>query len=106
MKATGPRGRAHRFRLAVSLLPWRSSRLRLEDQDRCFFFVVGGSRDVITIEFRRPKRRTGAGPRGNPSNLCVVIGVVLLVDEHRANIEASAAGNVDALMRRIKIDAI
>src|SRR6516162_26092 len=31
---------------------------------------------------------------------------MLLVDEHEANIEASAAGNVDALMGRIKIDAV
>ena len=46
-----------------------------------------------------------AGRRGNLSDLCVVIGVMLLVHEHKANVEASAAGNVDTLMRRIKIDA-
>src|SRR6266852_4230844 len=83
-----------------------SSRLGLKDQDCRFFFVIGWSSDVKAIEFRRPKRGPGAGPRGNPSNLCVVIGVVLLVDEHRANIEASAAGNVHALARCIEIDAI
>ena len=67
--------------------------------------VIGWSGDVKAIEFRRPKRGSRAGRRGNLSDLCVVIGVMLLVHEHKANVEASAAGNVDTLMRRIKIDA-
>jgi hypothetical protein len=52
---TRPGKRWRQARELFSYVP--SSCLRLEDQDCRFFLVVGGSRDVIAIEFRRPKRR-------------------------------------------------
>src|SRR4051812_11246171 len=84
----------------------RYSRLRLKDEYCRWLFSVRRSSDVKTVEFRRPERSARAGRRGNFSDFYVLVSAMLLINEHRADVEASPAGNVNALVRRIEIHRV
>src|SRR5216684_1284688 len=65
--------------------------LRPEYKNGRKIVVVSGSRDVIAIEFLRPKRRSGTGPRGNLARNPIAVCVFLLIRVHVSGIESSAS---------------